>query len=345
MTETRWASTNSARPRVLSGIQANGRLHIGNLIGAIRQWTQMIDDITGFFCIADLHALSIPTQVLDTDLVAATEEVAAWYVAAGIDPDRATIFAQSSVPQHSELAWILTCFTPMGWLERMTQFKSKGREQGERASAGLFSYPVLQAADILLYQAKYVPVGDDQRQHIELTRDVAQRFNSLAGEVFVAPEGMTGKVGARIMGLDDPTQKMSKSTAATRPAHAVFLADPPSVIARKIMSAQTDSSPALDPANMSPGVQNLVEIASSLSDRHYRDLVETWAGIRYGELKKRVAEIVIETLRPVQERYEELTTDPDAIRSILETGHQRAGEVAEETMTAVADALHLRRPT
>lgn len=343
MTQGGLASINPAMPRVLSGIQANGRLHIGNLIGALRQWTKMLDEISGYFCIADLHALSIPTQVRNTNLEAATEEVAAWYVAAGIDPGRATVFAQSSVPQHCELAWVLMCFTPMGWLERMTQFKSKGREQGERASAGLFTYPVLQAADILLYQANYVPVGEDQRQHIELTRDVAQRFNSLAGEVFVLPEGMTPKVGARIMGLDDPTQKMSKSIAELRPAHAVFLADHPSVIARKIMSAQTDSSSAFDPANTSPGVKNLVEIATSLSDGRQGDLVETWAGIGYGELKKRVAEIVIETLRPIQDRYEELTADRAVMRSILDAGRQRAEEVAEQTMTAVTAALHLRR--
>ncbi len=332
------------RPRVLSGIQANGNLHIGNLIGALRQWAGMLDEIDGFFCIADLHALTIPSQVIGSDLADAVTEVAAWYVAAGIDPDKAAIFAQSAVPQHAELAWVMTCFTPMGWLERMTQFKAKSGTEKESVGAGLFTYPALQAADILLYQANYVPVGDDQRQHIELTRDVAQRFNHLVGEVFTLPEGMVPKTGARVMGLDDPTEKMSKSVAAVRSGHAVLLADPPDLVVRKLKSAQTDSGREVDPENMSEGVANLVDIAASLLGRDGRELAGEWAGIGYADLKTRVADVVVDALRPVQAKHAELRSDPAVMQGVLEDGRKRAAAVAEQTMARVAGALKMRRP-
>ncbi|MGH2687974.1 MAG: tryptophan--tRNA ligase, partial [Actinomycetota bacterium] len=231
----------AAKPRVLSGIQASGRLHIGNYVGALSRWAEEQDRYENYFFVADLHALTIPESVRPDDLRDRVNEIVAIYLACGLDPAKSVLFRQSHVPAHAILGWILTCMTPVGWLERMTQYKSKS--EGRSAGAGLFTYPALQAADILLYQARFVPVGDDQRQHVELTRDVAMRFNHMFGELFVLPEPLIRETGARIMGLDDPTMKMSKSLAEQRGGHAIALLDPPEKIRNAVMRAVTDSLP------------------------------------------------------------------------------------------------------
>src|SRR5579862_1878108 len=246
------------RSRVLSGVQPSGNLHIGNYLGALANWVKIQCDYESIFCIVDLHAITVYQN--PDELRAKIREVAGLFLAAGIDPRASRIVVQSSVPAHSELAWMLTCVTPMGWLERMTQFKAKSAAQ-ESVGSGLFQYPVLMAADILLYQAAIVPVGEDQSQHLELTRDIAQRFNSLYGETFTMPETRLPAVGARVMGLDDPTAKMSKSAVGS--GHAVGLLDPPEVARKKIMRATTDSLPAVDFDNLSPGVHNLIDISKA----------------------------------------------------------------------------------
>src|SRR5579859_5730108 len=248
------------KARVFSGVQPSGNLHIGNLLGALTPWVGYQQQCESIFCIVDLHAITVHQP--PDELRAKIEETAALYLAAGIDPKQSSVMAQSAVPAHAELAWMLTCVTPVGWLERMTQFKAKSAAQ-ESVSDGLLQYPVLMAADILLYQAAIVPVGEDQAQHLELTRDIAQRFNSLYGETFVVPNTSLPTVGARIMGLDDPAQKMSKS--ATGAHHAVALLDPPDLIRKTIMRATTDSKPAVEVETAGPGVLNLLAIYQAFS--------------------------------------------------------------------------------
>src|SRR5579883_1075033 len=244
------------RARVLSGVQPSGQLHIGNYLGALKSWAEIQDRYECIFCIVDLHAIT--TYQNPQELSENIRTTAALFLAAGIDPRQSTIVVQSSIPPHAELAWLLTCVTPLGWLYRMTQFKTKAEKQ-ETIGDGILQYPVLMAADILLYQASIVPVGEDQSQHLELTRDLAQRFNSMYGEKFVMPATKLPAVGARIMGLDDPTQKMSKSAPGA--GHAIRLLDEPKVIERKIARATTDSQPAVDPEHMGPGIANLFTIA------------------------------------------------------------------------------------
>jgi len=243
------------KTRVFSGMQPSGNLHIGNYLGALRNWVRIQHDYECIFCIVDLHAITLYQE--PAELRAKIEEIAALYLAAGIDPKVCAIMVQSAVSAHAELAWMLTCVTPVGWLERMTQYKAKSSKQ-ESVGSGLLQYPVLMAADILLYQAGIVPVGEDQAQHLELTRDIAQRFNSLYGDTFVVPGTSLPAVGARVMGLDDPTQKMSKSSTAS--GHAVALLDPPDKIRKTIMRATTDSNPAVDFENAGEGVRNLLTI-------------------------------------------------------------------------------------
>src|SRR5208283_1955520 len=248
------------KPRVFSGMQPSGNLHIGNYLGALKNWVRIQPDYQAIFCIVDLHAVTLYQD--PAELRSKIVELAALYLAAGIDPNQSSIMVQSAVPAHSELAWMLTCVTPVGWLERMTQYKAKAAAQ-ETVGDGLLQYPVLMAADILLYQAAIVPVGEDQAQHIELTRDIAQRFNSLYGETFVVPGTSLPAVGARVMGLDDPTQKMSKSETAAN--HAVALLDPPDKIRKIIMRATTDSNPAVDFETAGAGVLNPIAIYQAFS--------------------------------------------------------------------------------
>lgn len=328
------------RPRVFSGVQPTGKLHIGNYLGALSLWAENQDRYDNVFCVVDLHALTIPEAVDPTTLRAKTREIAALYVASGIDPDRSTIFVQSHVTAHAELAWILTCVTPVGWLERMTQYKVKSATQ-ESVGAGLLVYPTLQAADILLYDTNLVPVGEDQRQHIELTRDIAVRFNRLFGEAFVLPEAMLRTSGARIMGLDDPTAKMSKSIGAVKGGHSIGLTDPPDMIRRAIMRAETDSGNDVRFETAGPGVLNLLTMYEVLSGQPRDEIEAEFDGHGYGHLKKAVAEQVLTALEPLQRRFGELMADPAELDRMLDAGADRARPRAEATLARAREATGL----
>ena len=313
--------------RVLSGVQPTGNLHIGNYLGALKNWVKIQYDYESIFCIVDLHAITVYQN--PQELRSNIHQLAALFLACGIDPKHSSIIAQSSVPGHAELAWMFTCVTPLGWLERMTQFKAKSEAQ-ETIGDGLLQYPVLMAADILLYQAKIVPVGDDQRQHLELTRDIAQRFNSQYGETFVLPETKLPLVGARVMGLDDPTAKMSKS--ATGAGHAVALLDSPALIRKKIMRATTDSQPGVNFASKGAGVENLLNIHQAFTEWPDDQMRAHFEGMRYGDLKKTVAEAVVDGLMPIQQRYQEITADPSYITAVLKEGALRVMPIAQATV-------------
>ena len=315
------------KARVLSGVQPSGNLHIGNYLGALKNWVKIQYDYESIFCIVDLHAITVYQN--PAELRAKILETAGVFLAAGIDPKHSSVMVQSAVPAHAELAWMLTCVTPVGWLERMTQYKVKAAAQ-ESTSDGILQYPVLMAADILIYQAAIVPVGEDQAQHLELTRDIAQRFNSQFGETFTMPATSLPSVGARIMGLDDPTAKMSKS--ATGAGHAVALLDPPEKIRKTIMRATTDSNPAVDFAALGPGVANLLSIFQAFSDWTDEQMRAHFAGMRYGDLKKQVAEMVIAKLEPFQQRYREITSEPGYLAGILREGAERVTPIADSTV-------------
>ncbi|MDF1524267.1 MAG: tryptophan--tRNA ligase [Trueperaceae bacterium] len=276
-------SRAGARPRVFSGMQPTSDLHLGNYLGALKQWVAGQHERENVFCVVDLHALTIPEAIDPAQLRARSRAVAAMYLASGLDPETATVFVQSHVPEHTEAAWLLNCVTPLGWLHRMTQFKAK-TEGRASIGTGLLDYPVLQAADILLYDTDEVPVGEDQVQHVELTRDIAVRFHHLFGDVFVLPKAVVPTSGARVMGLDEPTAKMSKSIADERPGHAVRLLDPPNVIRKAIMSAVTDSERETRFEHASPGVRNLLTIWQVLSGRPMTDLEAEVEGKGYGAL-------------------------------------------------------------
>ena len=323
-------------PRVLSGVQPSGNLHIGNYLGALSNWVRIQHDFESIFCIVDLHAITVFQK--PDELRASIRDLAALFLAAGIDPKHSNIVVQSSVPAHAELAWLLTCVTPMGWLERMTQFKAKAALQ-ESIGDGIFQYPVLMAADILLYQAAIVPVGEDQMQHLELTRDIAQRFNSLYGETFVMPETRLPAVGARIMGLDDSTAKMSKS--ATGAGHAVALLDPPERIKKTIMRATTDSGSGVDFENMGPGVANLLNIFQAFGEWSDGQMRSHFTGMRYGDLKKTVAEMVISKLEPLQARYREIIADPGYLDGVLRAGADAVTPVANATVRLAKQRMGL----
>ena len=346
MTTSHTTSSSSANsgssagqlPRVFSGVQPTSTPHIGNYVGALRQWVEQQHEGENIFCVVDLHALTIPEEIDPKELKAAVRSVAALYLAVGIDPERSIVFVQSHVPEHTELAWLLNCVTPLGWLYRMTQFKAKSEER-ESVGAGLLNYPVLMASDILLYDTDRVPVGDDQVQHIELTRDVATRFNNLFGDTFVLPKAVLPKVGARIMGMDDPEAKMSKSVAAKRDGHAIGLLDDEKRVKKTIMSAVTDSGREVRFEHASPGVRNLLSIHQALTGREMADIEAEFEGQGYGQLKKAVVQSVTETLAPIQQRYHELLADPAELDRVLERGAQRAREVAAVTMKRVKDAM------
>ncbi len=322
--------------RIFSGAQPTGDIHLGNYLGALRNWTELQHDYDSFFCIVDLHAITLPQD--PQTLARKTRELARLYIASGIDPQRATIFVQSDVPEHAELTWALNCSTRIGELERMTQFKEKGRskERGE-ASVGLLDYPVLMAADILLYQTDLVPVGEDQKQHLELTRDLAERFNRNFGATFKIPEPFIPQAGARIMSLADPTKKMSKSDENS--SGAIFLADDEATVQRKLKRAVTDSGTAIRFDDARPAITNLLTIYSILTNAS-RDAVEAnFNGKGYGQLKTEVAEATNDFLRPLQERIKSVT---DAeLQRILRDGAERAREVASETMRHVKERMGL----
>lgn len=324
------------KARVLSGVQPTGNLHIGNYLGAISNWVKIQHQYESIFCIVDLHAITVYQK--PEELRAKISELAALFLAAGIDPQHSSIMVQSQVSGHSELAWMLTCVTPMGWLSRMTQFKAKSATQ-ETVGDGLFQYPVLMAADILLYQAAVVPVGDDQSQHLELTRDIAERFNSLYGDTFVVPETKLPGFGARVMGLDDPTTKMSKSAQGA--GHAIALLDPPDKIRKALNRATTDSNPAVDFETMGPGVQNLLSIYQAFSNDDDAVMRNQFTGMRYGDLKKQVAEMVIAHLEPLQGRYRQITEDPGYVESILREGAERVRPIAAQTVELAKSRMGL----
>jgi tryptophanyl-tRNA synthetase len=317
-------------------MQPSGNLHIGNYLGALKNWVRIQQDYECIFCIVDLHAVTVYQE--PAELRAKIREVAALYLAAGIDAKVSAVMVQSAVPAHAELAWMLTCVTPVGWLERMTQFKAKAAKQ-ESVGDGLLQYPVLMAADILLYQAGIVPVGEDQAQHLELTRDIAQRFNSLYGETFVVPNTSLPSVGARIMGLDDPTQKMSKS--ATGANHAVALLDPPDKIRKTIMRATTDSEPSVNVKTAGPGVLNLLAIYQAFSGWSDEQMKQHFQGMRYGDLKKQVAEMVVSQLEPFQQRYRQIVSEPGYLDSVLHEGADRVRPIADETVRLTKERMGL----
>jgi tryptophanyl-tRNA synthetase len=328
----------SARPRVFSGIQPTAdSFHLGNYLGALRNWVAMQDTHDAFYCVVDLHAI---TAGHDPALLRQRTRVsAAQLFAIGIDPQRSTLFVQSQAPEHAQLAWVLGCITGFGEASRMTQFKDKSLKQGsERASVGLFTYPILQAADILLYQADAVPVGEDQRQHLELSRDLAQRFNATFGETFTVPAPYIVKGTAKITDLQDPTAKMSKS--ASSPAGIVDLLDDPAKSAKKIRSAVTDTGREIiyDPENK-PGVSNLLTIYSALTGRGIDELTEAYAGKGYGDLKKELAVVVADALRPIQERTRAFLDDPYELDKLLLAGAERARAVASVTLRTVYDRV------
>ena len=323
---------------VFSGVQpTSDSLHLGNALGAVRQWVDLQDDYQTFFCVVDLHAITVPQD--PAVLRRRTLVTAAQYLALGIDPDRSTIFVQSQVPAHAELSWVLGCFTGFGQASRMTQFKDKSQRQGaDSTTVGLFTYPVLQAADVLLYDTDLVPVGEDQRQHLELARDIAQRVNARFPRTFVVPEVMVAKETAKIYDLADPTAKMSKSAATD--AGLISLLDDPKVSAKKIRSAVTDSEREIRFVPESkPGVSNLLSIQAAVTGRAVDDLVAGYDGRGYGDLKSETAEAVADYVSPIRRRVEELLTDPAELQAILADGARRAREVAGATLGRVYDRL------
>lgn len=328
------------RNRVFSGVQPTGDLHLGTYLGALKGWVARQDEAENIFCVVDLHALTVPEAVNPQVLREKSLEVAALYLAAGLDPQKNLIFIQSHVREHSELAWILNCVTPLGWLYRMTQFKAKSGGK-ESVGSGLLTYPTLMAADILLYDTTSVPVGDDQRQHVEFTRDVATRFNNMFGDVFVLPNATIPEEGARVMGLDDPAVKMSKSLAISRPGHAINLLDPEKTIKKAVMSAVTDSGRDTHFATASPGVKNLLSLYKVLTNEPMSDIEAKFDGQGYGTLKKALLGEILATLQPLQVRYAEIAADVVGLKRILESSAERAHDIAAETVVRVRDATGL----
>jgi tryptophanyl-tRNA synthetase len=332
------SDTNQSRQVVFSGVQpTSDSLHLGNALGAVNQWVGMQDDYDAFFCVVDLHAITVAQDA--AQLRKRTLVTAAQYLALGIDPARATIFVQSHVPAHTELAWALGCFVGFGQASRMTQFKDKSQKEGADATTvGLFTYPVLMAADILAYDANLVPVGEDQRQHLELTRDVAQRFNARFPGTFVVPDAMIPKATAKIYDLQDPTAKMSKSAATD--AGLISLLDDPAKTAKKIRSAVTDSDREIRYDTVTkPGVSNLLTIQSAVTGADIDTLVDGYAGRGYGDLKKDTADAVVEFVTPIKSRVDELLADPSELEGILAAGAHRARAASASTVKRVYDRL------
>jgi tryptophanyl-tRNA synthetase len=325
--------------RILSGVQPSGEVHLGNYLGALRQWVALQHENDAFYCVVDLHALA---QEHDSSLLAQrTVEATTHLLAAGLDPSACTLFAQSHVPEHPRLAWLLECTATFGELRRMTQFKDKGGGESESVRVGLFTYPVLQAADILLYDAERVPVGEDQRQHLELTRDLALRFNHHHGDTFVVPQAAVPTFAARVMDLQEPTRKMSKSVSS--PLGTILVLDRPQDIDRKVRKAVTDTETSVryDP-EAKPGVSNLLELLAAATGGDPAALADGYTS--YGPLKADVAEALIDLLRPVQERYEELKAQPDYVLSVLSDGAARAHTVAAATLDRAMRAVGLLAP-
>lgn len=320
------------KKRIFSGAQPTGQLHIGNYLGALKNWVALQDEYEAFYCIVNLHAITLPQD--PALLRKATLDLARIYLAAGVDPSRSTIFIQSDVPEHAELAWVLSCIARMGELERMTQFKDKGKSS-ERAGVGLFTYPILMASDILLYQTDLVPVGQDQKQHLELTRDLAERFNRDYGETFKVPEPYIPKAGASIKSLQDPEKKMSKSDENTN--GSIFLLDDADTVTKKIKRAVTDSGTAIEFDETRPAINNLLTIYQLLTNKPAEECVEHFAGKGYGHFKTELAEATVEFLRPFQERVKQY--DDETLLAILKPGADKARTIAAETLKKVYERM------
>jgi tryptophanyl-tRNA synthetase len=329
--------TTTTNKVVFSGLQPSGTLHIGNYLGAIKQWIALQTDNNAFYCIVDEHAITVPHDpavlrqtVLDT---------AALYLSVGLDPQVSTIFVQSHVSAHTQLAWLLATQTPLGDLNRMTQFKEKSAKHQDRSTLGLFAYPVLQAADILLYQTEIVPVGEDQIQHIELTRDIAKRFNNRYGSVFVLPEALVNKNTARIMSLTDPTKKMSKSDDT--PKSYIALSDSPDEIRKKISSAVTETEPVFSFTKSGPAVKNLLAIFQAFSGQSNEEIEKQFAGKGYKEFKSSLADLIIQHLSPIQERFQTIRPDTKYLRNVLADGATKATKEANKTLKIVYELMGL----
>jgi tryptophanyl-tRNA synthetase len=324
-----------SRKRLFSGAQPTGELHIGNYLGALKNWVALQDEYDSYFCIVNLHAITLPQD--PASLRQKTLDLARIYLAAGIDPDKACVFIQSDVKEHAELAWVLSCNARMGELERMTQFKDKGKGNAERAGVGLFTYPILMAADILLYQTDLVPVGQDQKQHLELSRDLAERFNRDYGETFVVPEPFIPKAGASIKSILDPSKKMSKSDE--NPNGSIFLLDDADAITKKIKRAVTDSGTTIEFDETRPSINNLLSIYQLVTDKTAEECVANFAGKGYGHFKTELAEAVVEFLRPFQDRVNHY--DDETLREKLNSGAEKARTIALETLNEVYSKLGL----
>ncbi len=322
----------TVKKRILSGIQPSGRLHLGNYLGPLRHWPEMIEEFDCYFFMADLHTITVRQN--PADLRRQTLTLLAQYIACGLDPEKCVLFIQSHVPAHSQLSWVLNCYTMFGELSRMTQFKDKSAKNADNINAGLFTYPVLMASDILIYQADMVPVGEDQRQHVEICRDIANRFNGIYGDVFKVPEPYIAKVGARIKSLSAPASKMSKS----QPDGCVFLLEKPEDIMRKFKRAVTDSDTErcvrYDPEEK-PGVSNLIQIYASATGKTFDEIEAEFDGKGYGVFKPAVGEAVVETLRPIREETERLLADKAYLEGVYRAGAEKAAYVANRTLSKV----------
>lgn len=324
-------NSNGKKGTVLTCVQPTGQLHLGNYLGAVKNWIEYLDEYDCFFGIVDMHAITMPYT--PSELRKSTLDCVAQYVACGLDPKRSHIFVQSQVGLHPDLAWILGCLCPLGQLERMTQYKDKSKREGHSVGAGLLYYPILQAADILIYNADIVPVGEDQKQHLELTRDLAEKFNHRYSETFVIPEVKVPKEGARIMSLQDPEKKMSKSDSNQQ--GTIYLWDEPKVIRKKIVTAVTDSGNEIVAREDKPGITNLLMIMSAVTNKEIKALEKEFEGRGYGEFKAAVAESVVEMLEPMQKHYNELKGNKEQLLEILKRGLEAAQKRAWKTMSKV----------
>lgn len=319
---------------IFSGIQPSGVITLGNYLGAIKNWVQLQDDYNCCFSIVDMHAITVRQDA--AELRKRSLDLLKLYIACGIDPEKNLLFMQSHVPAHAELSWILNCYTYMGELSRMTQFKDKSKSHADNINAGLFTYPVLMAADILLYKTDLVPVGKDQMQHLELARDIAIRFNSLYGDVFTVPEGFIPKAGAKVMSLTEPTKKMSKSDP--NPKGYISMLDDFNIIAKKIKSATTDSEGIIEYRENDPekaGINNLLSIMAAVTGKNIEEVAKEYSGKGYGDFKKDIAEAVVEHIRPIRERYDELSNNKDYLLEVYKNGAERAGRMAYKTINKV----------
>ncbi|HCX05031.1 MAG TPA: tryptophan--tRNA ligase [Clostridiales bacterium] len=316
---------------IFSGIQPSGSLTLGNYIGALKNWVSLQEEYDSYYCIVDMHAITVPKE--PKDLRKNTLEVLANYISAGLDPEKNTLFIQSHVPEHAELSWVLNCYTYFGELSRMTQFKDKSKKNSSNINAGLFDYPVLMASDILLYQTDLVPVGEDQRQHLELSRDIAERFNNRYSPTFKVPEPYISKVGAKIMSLQDPESKMSKSDDNEN--GYILLNDSPDKIMKKFKRAVTDSVGEINYTDDQPGIKNMITIYSKLTDKSVDDILQDYSGKGYAELKEDTAEVVIESLRHIREESEKLVKDKTYLEKIYREGAEKARYSAMKTLRKV----------